>query len=101
VRDFTFVGDAVAANLAAADADCAPGTVVNVAGGGSITMTDLLTLAGEVIGQPLDIDRQPPQAGDVARTGGTIDRAQKLLGWEPRTSLRDGFAAQVAWHRAR
>jgi nucleoside-diphosphate-sugar epimerase len=101
VRDFTFVDDAVAANLAAADADCAPGTVVNIAGGGSITMTDLLALAGEVIGAPLAIDRQPPQAGDVERTGGTIDRAQRLLGWSPQTSLRDGFAAQVAWHRAR
>src|SRR4051812_33195567 len=75
IRDFTFVDDAVAANLAAADADCAPGTVVNVAGGGSIAMGDLLELAGEVIGAPVDIDRRPPQPGDVERTGGTIDRA--------------------------
>src|SRR4051812_11462429 len=70
VRDFTFVGDVVAANLAAAEADCAPGTVVNIAGGGSVTMRDLLELAGEVIGQPVVIDRHPPQAGDVERTGG-------------------------------
>ena len=101
VRDFTFVGDVVAANLAAADADCAPGTVVNVAGGGSIAMSDLLVMADELIGEPVTIDRRPPQAGDVARTGGTIERAQRLLGWAPCTSLREGFAAQVAWHRAR
>jgi nucleoside-diphosphate-sugar epimerase len=101
VRDFTFVGDVVEANLAAAAADCAPGTVVNIAGGGSTTMTDLLALADDVIGQPVTVDRRPPQAGDVERTGGSIERAQRLLGWEPRTSLRDGFAAQVAWHRGR
>jgi len=101
VRDFTFVGDAVAANLAAADRDTAPGTVVNVAGGSSIAMCDLLELAGDVVGSPVDVERLPNQPGDVARTGGTIDRAQRLLGWEPTTDLRAGLTAQADWHRAR
>jgi nucleoside-diphosphate-sugar epimerase len=101
IRDFTFVGDVVAANLAAAAADCAPGTVVNVAGGGSIAMRELLDLAGSVLGQPVNIDQRAPQAGDVERTGGRIERAQQLLGWGPMTALRDGFASQVEWHRAR
>src|SRR4051812_20094766 len=52
VRDFTYVDDAVAANLAAAEHDCEPGTVVNIAGGSSISMTDLIALVGEVVGQP-------------------------------------------------
>ena len=101
VRDFTFVGDVVAANLAAADRDTAPGTVVNIAGGSSITMNDLLALATDVVGQAPTIDRQPNQPGDVARTGGTTDRARQLLGWEPSTDLREGLTAQAAWHRAR
>jgi len=101
VRDFTFVGDAVAANLAAADRDIEPGTVVNVAGGSSIAMRDLLELAGDVVGAPVEIESLPNQPGDVARTGGTIDRAQRLLGWEPVTALRSGLAAQADWHRAR
>ena len=75
VRDFTYVDDVVNANLAAADHDCEPGTVVNIAGGSSITMTELLALAADVVGQAPTIDRQPNQPGDVARTGGTIDRA--------------------------
>jgi nucleoside-diphosphate-sugar epimerase len=101
VRDFTFVGDAVRANLAAADGDCEPGTVVNVAGGSSIAMRDLLELAGEVVGASPRIEQLPNQPGDVARTGGTIDRARSLLGWEPSTDLRTGLAAQAEWHRAR
>ena len=101
VRDFTFVGDAVAANLAAADRDTEPGTVVNVAGGSSIAMRDLLELAGDVVGAPVEVESLPNQPGDVARTGGTIDRAQRLLGWEPMTDLRAGLTAQADWHRAR
>jgi len=101
VRDFTFVGDAVAANLAAADRDTEPGTVVNVAGGSSIAMRDLLELAGDVVGAPVEVESLPNQPGDVARTGGTIDRAQRLLGWEPITDLRAGLTAQADWHRAR
>jgi nucleoside-diphosphate-sugar epimerase len=101
VRDFTFVDDVVNANLAAADHDCEPGTVVNVAGGSSITMTDLLALAAGVVGQSVTIDPQPKQPGDVARTGGTITRAGALLDWQPSTDLRTGLTAQAAWHRAR
>jgi UDP-glucuronate 4-epimerase len=101
VRDFTFVGDVVNANLAAADADSAPGTVVNVAGGSSITMRELFDLVSTVVGATPLIDEQPAQPGDVARTGGTIDRAMAVLGWTPRTDLRTGLAAQADWHRAR
>ena len=101
IRDFTFVGDAVAANLAAADRECTPGSVFNIGGGSSIAMRDLLELAADLVGQPVAIEQLPNQPGDVARTGGTIDRAQELLGWAPETDLRTGLAAQVEWHRAR
>jgi len=101
VRDFTFVGDVVEANLAAAAADVAPGTVVNVAGGGSIRLADLIALAGDLLGDKIRIDRLPGQPGDVDRTGGSVERAQELLGWTPQTDLRAGLEAQVGWHRQR
>ena len=99
IRDFTYVGDIAAANLAAAQADCAPGTVVNVAGGSSIAMRDLIALVGDLVGSPPNLEPHPRQPGDVLRTGGTVDRARELFGWEPATALRDGLDAQVAWHR--
>jgi len=101
VRDFTFVGDVVEANLAAADADVAPGTVVNVAGGGSIRLADLIALAGDLLGEEIRTDRLPGQPGDVDRTGGSVERAHELLGWKPQTDLRTGLEAQVNWHRQR
>ncbi len=97
VRDFTYVGDIIAANLAAAEADIAPGTVVNVAGGGSITVNELIDLLGRTVGRPLEIDRLPEQPGDVRVTGGTIDRARQLLGWEPTVGIREGLHAQWVW----
>jgi nucleoside-diphosphate-sugar epimerase len=99
IRDFTYVSDVVAANLAAGFGDVAPGTVVNVAGGSNAVMADVIWTIGELAGAPIKWERSPEEAGDVTQTGGSIDRAHELLGWEPRVSLRDGLAATVEWSR--
>jgi UDP-glucuronate 4-epimerase len=101
IREFTYVSDIVAGNLAAAAADVAPGTYVNLAGGAEITLNDLIALVGDVAGAPVAIDPEPKKAGDSFRNGGAIDRARELLDWEPQATLRDGIAAQIAWHRTR
>jgi UDP-glucuronate 4-epimerase len=101
VREFTFVSDIVAGNLAAADRDVAPGSYFNLAGGAEITLNELIALVGEVAGSPVTVDPEPTQPGDSLRNGGAIGRARDLLGWVPEVSLRDGIAAQVAWHRSR
>src|SRR4029077_6341501 len=98
IREFTYVADIVRANLAAADADVAPGTYVNVAGGAEITLNDLIALVGELAGCPVAVDEEPRKAGDSVRNGGATDRARDLLGWTPKVSLRDGIAALIAWH---
>ena len=101
VRDFTFVQDVVAANLAAAQtADLAPGTVVNVAGGGSITVNGLVDLLQSLVGRPVRTVREPPQAGDVQQTGGSVELAARLLGWQPRVAVPQGLAQQLAWQRS-
>ena len=99
VRDFTFVNDVVAANMAAAQADVAPGTFMNIAGGGSISVNGLLAIVESVVGRPIQIERLPAQPGDVRATGGSIERAQKLLDWQPQTSIEQGVAAQWDWQR--
>ncbi len=101
VREFTHVSDVVAANLLAADACVAPGSVINVAGGGEITLNGLISLVADLAGAPVVIEDHPAQAGDALRNGGATERARTLLGWAPRVSLRDGVASQLAWHRVR
>jgi nucleoside-diphosphate-sugar epimerase len=101
VREFTFVSDIVEANIRAAERDVAPGTVVNVAGGSETTVAAVIDMVGELIGHPVELDRQPAKAGDVQRTAGSIERARALLDWSPVVDLREGLAAQHAWHRDR
>jgi nucleoside-diphosphate-sugar epimerase len=100
IREFTEVRDIVAGNLAAADADVASGTYCNLAGGGEITLNELIALVGELAGAPIAIDEHDAQPGDSFRNGGSVERAQAVLDWKPTVSLRDGLARQLAWHRA-
>ena len=102
IREFTYVSDIVAANLAAVDRDVTPGAYLNIAGGAEITLNELIALVGEVAGSPVKIDPGPTQPGDSFRNGGAIGRALEMCSaGSPEVSLRDGLAAQVAWHRAR
>jgi UDP-glucuronate 4-epimerase len=101
VREFTYVGDIVAANLAAAGNAVAPGTCMNIAGGGEITLNELIALVEELAGAPVAIEERPAAAGDARRNGGATERARALLGWEPTVSLREGIARQLDWHRER
>lgn len=100
VRSFTYVGDVARATRLAAAPTVPSGSVVNVAGSESITMLELIDLIGELVGTPLQIERRPPQVGDVRRTGGRIDRARALLGWEPEVPLREGLSRQIERLRA-
>jgi nucleoside-diphosphate-sugar epimerase len=101
VREFTYVDDIVRANLLAATADVAAGVEINVAGGSEIALRDLVAFVGELAGRPIAVEEQPAQPGDASRNGGAIDRAGDLLDWSPNVPLRDGIAAQLAWHRER
>lgn len=97
VRDFTYVSDVVAATLAAADADLPGATVLNVAGGSSITVNGVLRLVSETVGRQLGTRHVAEQPGDVRVTGGVIDRARRLLHWEPEVPLAEGIKRQVEY----
>ena len=101
VREFTYVADIVAANLGAAEAKVAAGTVVNIAGGGEIELNGLIDTVSELAGSAVEIENHPAQAGDARRNGGATTAARDLLGWAPQVGLRDGIAAQLAWHADR
>jgi len=101
IRDFTYVGDVVEANVLAATARIEHGSVINIAGGGSTTLNDLIEAVGAAVGGAVPIERRPAQPGDVVRTGGAIARAAELLHWKPQVGIVEGVAAQVDWHRSR
>jgi nucleoside-diphosphate-sugar epimerase len=98
VRDFTFVSDVVQANLSAALCPLVPGTVMNIAGGGSTRLLDLVDLVAKEVGTAVPVNWLPAQPGDVLRTGGAIERARASMGWFPEVGVAEGVRRQVAWH---
>ena len=101
VRDFTYVDDVVEANVRAAETpDLAPGSVLNVAGGSSTTVNEVLELLGEISGREVRAIRGAPVPGDVLRTGGSTHAIRKATGWVPRTGLREGLEEQYRWAAA-
>lgn len=98
VRDFTFVGDVVAANLAAVTADVRHGAVLNVAGAGSHTLNDVIAVVERLTERSVALDRRPAQAGDVDRTGADVSAAETVLRWSPQTPVDAGLERQVRWH---
>ncbi len=98
-RSFTYVDDVVEANLAALFHEAPPGTAVNIANESTATMTDLIDMVGASVGEPVRLERFAAAAGDARRTGGSSALAHEVLGWSPRTSLRDGIDEMVAWCR--
>jgi nucleoside-diphosphate-sugar epimerase len=99
VRDFTYVGDVVDANLLAASCDVPPGSVINIAGGTRAELLEVIDMIGALVGRRVSVEQLPWQPGDVERTEGCIDSAADLLAWRPRTTMAKGLAAMVEWAR--
>lgn len=101
IRDFTFVTDVVEANVLAATVDSEAGSVFNVSGGSSVSVTDVLETLGRIRGSSLRIVHEAEAVGDVRQTGGSTDAISSALGWMPQVSLDVGLRRQYEWAAGR
>ena len=102
-RDFTYVDDVVAANVAAATApaeDCS-GRAYNVAGGAAFSLLDLLEILGRIIGVEPRPEHTDPRPGDVRHTRADIAAAARELGHRPRVTFEEGLRHTVGWFSSR
>lgn len=97
-RDFTFISDAVAANLASADRG-RPGAYYNIGGGARVTVNEVVAMLEEIVGKPANIRNIEPQKGDVRHTYADTSLAREEIGYQPRVTLREGLAAEVEYIR--
>jgi nucleoside-diphosphate-sugar epimerase len=97
-RDFTFVGDVVAATIAAL---AGPSPIYNVGGGTPATVNQAISIIEQITGRDLRVVREGQARGDARHTWADTTLAGAELGWSPCTSLMDGLAAQLAECRAR
>ena len=98
-RDFTYVEDVANANWLAASKGEIRG-VLNIASGRPVSVNEVIRLVEELSGKKLDFRYRPKEGGDPPHTHAATSRAREILGYEPKTSLREGLAKQIEWQRA-
>lgn len=100
LRSFTYVQDIVDGIVSVLEhKDTCNGEIFNL--GTEVensTKTGIDTIE-EILGVAVKIDHQPARAGDQSRTKANIDKARKMLNYNPQTSLKEGLEAQVSWFK--
>jgi nucleoside-diphosphate-sugar epimerase len=96
-RDFTFISDAVAANIAAGSAPEAVGEIFNVGGGSRVVLTEVLDTIDAIVGKPVRREYTEKAMGDARHTAADVSKANKLLGYQPKVSLKEGLAQEWEW----
>jgi UDP-glucose 4-epimerase len=94
-RDFVYVADVAAANVAALSAP--PPRAVNIATGREAAVMDVVQTLVDASSSRVDIELLPARAGEVRRSCLDVEYAASSLGWRSSTTLRDGLQATYAW----
>ena len=95
-RDFTYVANAVAANLAAMrNPEPLRGQVFNVGTGHRISLLDLVAALNRIFGTSLEPILQDPRAGDVRDSLASLERIEKVLGYKPVVPFEEGLRRTV------
>lgn len=96
-RDFTYVADAVQANLRAAEAPGVSGRVYNVACGRRTTLLELVRYLNQLLGTAIEPTHTEPRPGDVRHSQADIHRACQDLGYRPTTDVPQGLRHCLEW----
>jgi UDP-glucuronate 4-epimerase len=96
-RDYTYVGDIVAGIEAALRYDRSRYEVINLANNATVTLLDMIQALENALGTPATIAWQPEQPGDVPQTWASVEKARRLLGYEPRTPFKEGIQRFAEW----
>jgi UDP-glucose 4-epimerase len=100
-RDFTYVANAVSANLLALDAPAAQiaGRVFNVACGEHHTLNEVYSILSRLTGYNQPAQHAETRAGDIRNSLANIKAAYEGFGYEPLVDLTEGLKLTVAWFR--
>jgi len=99
-RDFTFVENAVQANLLACEAPNVSGRTFNVGTGGRFTLNQTVELLGKISGTALKPQYEPPREGDIRDSQADITQARQLLGYDAPVGFEEGLTRTFEWYRA-
>lgn len=99
-RDFTYVQNAVLANVLSlfTTNEQALNTVYNIACGEQTTLNDLVTALSSITGKKVPVEHSPERTGDVRHSRASIEKAKRLLGYEPVVYFKEGLEKVMEWY---
>ena len=98
-RDFTYVANVVDGVLRACLAPAVSGEVINVATGGRVSINQLFRSVRDLVGGRVDPVYSSARAGDVRDSQADIEKAKRLLGYQPQVAFDEGLNKTVEWYR--
>jgi len=99
-RDFTFVANAVEANILATTSEKAIAKYYNIACGGQYTLNALIKMLQEIMGVDIEPVYDPPRRGDILHSFADIRRAGQDLDFHPKIDFAAGLRKTVEWFAA-
>ena len=97
-RDFLYVADCVAATLAVCQGPTPSGTVMNVGTGQPTTVNQLCTLLQGILHRKIPPRFDSPQPGDIRHDYADIEKAKRLLSYQPTWDIHRGLTETVGWY---
>ena len=101
-RDYTYVEDIVSGiekSIEYVNNNKDVYEILNIGNSSPISLKEMINTIAEVLGKTPNIEELPMQPGDVERTFADISKAKKLIGYEPKTSFKQGIENFVKWYK--
>ncbi|MBW1897358.1 MAG: GDP-mannose 4,6-dehydratase, partial [Deltaproteobacteria bacterium] len=97
-RDFTYIDDIVEGTISAIERPV-PYEIFNLGNSNCVQLMEFIHILEEELGQRAEKNMMPMQPGDVAETAADIRKSKEMLGFAPKTPLREGIKKFVEWYR--
>jgi len=97
-RDFTFIDNAIQANISAAESDVT-GEAFNVGCGGRVTVNEIVEALNDGLGTNLDPIYDDPRPGDVRHSHADISKAEELLDYDLAVGFEEGLERTISYYR--
>jgi UDP-glucose 4-epimerase len=99
-RDFTYVDNAVQANILACEASGASGKALNIGTGQAISLNKVVKMLQEISGKALEPKYEPPREGDIRDSLADIQLAKEVLDYKPAVGFEEGLERTYVWYQA-
>lgn len=97
-RDFTYIDDIVEGTIAALERPSLY-EIFNLGNSNAIELLDFIGIIEDELGLEAQKNMMPLQPGDVLETSADIQKSKEMLGFSPKTSIREGIVKFLAWYR--